>query len=74
MSNQSDSNIPVPKWKAEEQRKLYRRGPFKLKLGNKTFKFRYAEGFSDAMTILSHRRFSDVGQMVDAIKELPNGY
>lgn len=64
----------LPRWQVEAENKLLSRGPFKMRLGSKTFCFKYAEDYSNARRALSHGRFTDVGQMVDLIKSMPSGY
>lgn len=63
-----------PKWKTDADKKLFSKGPFKLKLGPKTFRFKYAEDYSAARRLISTGRFKNMADMADAVKQIPNGY
>lgn len=70
----SESPVKEPRWKMDADKKLYAKGPFKLRVGSRVFNFRFAENYSEARALLSRGRFKDIGQMVDAVKLIPNGY
>lgn len=53
---------------------MRKRNNFALRVANKTLKFRTAEAYSNALKTLSIGRFIDQKQMLEAVKNLPNGF